>query len=407
MKRSLRLLAVLLALTLAAGATAALATEVSTVLPSFDDLYVELPSLSVVLCREPDEVLTGADGSVTHAFTGVTGEDFDRFNVHLTERGCTMASYTLKAGIFRAELTCGSETFTFQYDHGTASARLIYPAGSLVEAYEPVQDAAEAAADTVETDLAGDPESARGPVGTVVIVDESLEGSAAEPDKGHVEEPESVIFGRYEQDNNPDNGPEPIEWLVLDYDEFSNRVLLLSRYGLDAKPYNTGKTSVVWKSCSLRKWLNEEFLNAAFTVEEQAVVLLTDVDNSRNQSALFWASDSGLNTQDKVFLLSCAEVAQYLGASWGDIHNFSPRVSPTAYARAQGAFAGNTMTSEGSAAGWWWLRSPGYHQNEAARVSRDGSLGTVEVNNSRGSVRPALWVSLDAPASYNLYAFNR
>lgn len=43
-----------------------------------------------------------------------------------------------------------------------------------------------------------------------------------------------------------------------------------------------------------------------------------------------------------------------------------------------------------SLAGWWWLRSPGLHQRNAAYVSIVGSLGTSRVNIGRGCVRPAL-----------------
>ena len=45
-----------------------------------------------------------------------------------------------------------------------------------------------------------------------------------------------VTFGRYEQDNNLDNGPEEIDWIVLDIQ--GDKALLLSKYGLDAKQYN-------------------------------------------------------------------------------------------------------------------------------------------------------------------------
>ena len=45
-----------------------------------------------------------------------------------------------------------------------------------------------------------------------------------------------VTFGHYEQDRNTENGPEAIQWIVLDTD--GDRVFLLSKYGLDAKQYN-------------------------------------------------------------------------------------------------------------------------------------------------------------------------
>ena len=43
-----------------------------------------------------------------------------------------------------------------------------------------------------------------------------------------------VFFGQYEQDNDLKNGPEPIEWLVLEDDGES--ILLLSRYCLASMP---------------------------------------------------------------------------------------------------------------------------------------------------------------------------
>ena len=60
-------------------------------------------------------------------------------------------------------------------------------------------------------------------------------GAQAEaPETGAV-----VMFGSYEQDNQPDNGAEPIEWLVLAQSE--GKALLVSRYALDCQPYNAGK----------------------------------------------------------------------------------------------------------------------------------------------------------------------
>ena len=87
-----------------------------------------------------------------------------------------------------------------------------------------------------------------------------------------------IPFGHYEQDNNPGNGPEPIEWLVLDIQD--GKALLLSKYGLEAKAYNTKFVDITWENCTLRTWLNGEFLAKAFSAEEQSAILLTEVDNS-------------------------------------------------------------------------------------------------------------------------------
>ena len=48
-----------------------------------------------------------------------------------------------------------------------------------------------------------------------------------------------VIFGTYEQDYNTENGPEPIEWLVLDKKE--GKALVLSKYCLDLVAYHYDK----------------------------------------------------------------------------------------------------------------------------------------------------------------------
>ena len=206
-----------------------------------------------------------------------------------------------------------------------------------------------------------------------------------------------VTFGNYEQDNNIGNGKEPIEWLVLDYYLADNRVLLLSRYGLDTQPYNSEYKSITWEECSLRTWLNGTFLNKAFTAQEQTGILLTNVDNSYSQGYYKWRAGGDINTQDKVFLLSYAEANKYLNVTNRDRNNTKSRVAPTAYAAKQGTYThSSNKTADGVASGWWWLRNPGGTQYTAARVSNDGSLDYFSVNGTSNCVRPALWINLEA-----------
>ena len=88
----------------------------------------------------------------------------------------------------------------------------------------------------------------------------------------HVDIGSFVTFGRYEQDGNPDNGTEKIEWIVLDVQD--GKCLLLSRYCLDSKPYHSKGKTITWKDSALRKWLNSDFLDSAFLPAEQEVFLL-------------------------------------------------------------------------------------------------------------------------------------
>ena len=205
-----------------------------------------------------------------------------------------------------------------------------------------------------------------------------------------------VTFGQYPQ-TAKGNDKTPIEWLVLDVD--GDRAFLLSRYALDAKPYNEEHTEITWEECTLRAWLNGEFLNRAFSEKEQAAILLTDVDNSREQSFSndYVRANSGNDTQDKVFLLSYAEARDYLGLV--RLHEDAKiECAPTAYADEQGAYISSVYTTvDGEPAGLWWLRTSSGRRYRASYVGGEESLyfdGDVEFHYL--SVRPALWVDLSA-----------
>ncbi len=203
-----------------------------------------------------------------------------------------------------------------------------------------------------------------------------------------------VTFGTYPQ-TKAGNDATPIEWLVLARD--GNKALLISRYALDAQPYNKDYfTSVTWETCTLRTWLNGTFYNKAFSSAEQAAILTTNVDNSKNQCYSGYRMNGGNNTQDKVFLLSYAEADKYLGVTYDNSGNTKSRVAPTAYAIAQGAisFSGETAADEN--AGYWWLRSPGSCWNYNAEVNTSGFLTSDYTSQDSTSVRPALWVNIES-----------
>jgi hypothetical protein len=150
---------------------------------------------------------------------------------------------------------------------------------------------------------------------------------------------------------------------------------------------------VTWETCDLRAWLNGEFLQTAFSDAEQAAIVTTMVDNGSSQGYSGWNTDGGNDTPDKVFLLSYAEARHYYGVNWRT-NNTGSRCPRTAYATARGASYDKNYGS--SAAGQWWLRSPGSDQRYALLVYTDGSLGADSVRNEHHMVRPALWVGLDS-----------
>ena len=194
-----------------------------------------------------------------------------------------------------------------------------------------------------------------------------------------------VSFGSYEQDNNLANGPEPIEWIVLDVQD--GKVLLVSKYGLDCQPYNIKYECVTWETCTLRNWLNRDFLNIAFSDDEKKLIMEMTVENSEGLEISKWTASG--NTYDLVFLLSYAEVVEYFSSKDYII------CQPTEFAFSNGAY--KTGTSGNCR---WWVRLPGYYFERAAYIDIDGSLGEShyysQVDNRKTAVRPAMWINLES-----------
>lgn len=191
-----------------------------------------------------------------------------------------------------------------------------------------------------------------------------------------------VSFGTYEQDNNTSNGEEDIEWLVLEVAD--RKALVISKYALDCKQYNTSYTCVTWENCSLRKWLNDDFVNIAFSYAEKAMISTVTVPADKNPK---YSISSGNTTQDKVFLLSITEVNKYFNS------DSERKCKATAYAVADGAWVSNDNSSC-----LWWLRSPGRYEFDASYVYNDGSVlehGSY-VDLTHNAVRPALWIDLNS-----------
>ena len=197
-----------------------------------------------------------------------------------------------------------------------------------------------------------------------------------------------VTLGRYEQDGNAANGPEPIEWIILEMKE--GRCLLLSRYALDVKPYHTESVDITWENCFLRGWLNDGFLNSAFNDDERSAILLWDVDNGPDNCFEGYGTTGGNPTADKIFLLSWAEADQYFSGNMAKI------CAATTYAYSKGAWTSRSYTAaEGKPACSWWLRSPGFEQREAIRVGNIAHRRD-DVAAVTNCVRPALWLNLNA-----------
>lgn len=175
-----------------------------------------------------------------------------------------------------------------------------------------------------------------------------------------------VIFGSYEQDNNTDNGAEPIEWRILNVKD--DKALLLSEYLLDGRKYNEKAwENVTWETCTLRTWLNEEFYNTAFSPDEQAKIAVTSFDTY----------------EDKLFLLDKEQAEVYFS------DKIDRRGVATEYAIAQGVIKNENGASH------WWLSSSSYAGYHADIISRGGSINQYgsRTHDDWVGVRPAMWVN--------------
>lgn len=221
---------------------------------------------------------------------------------------------------------------------------------------------------------------------------------------------EYVVFGKYEQDGDLSNGPEPIEWIILEEDD--EKMFLISRYILDCHSYHTEHTGVSWETCELRSWLNSDFYDTAFSPAAQKRILTTDISVSDN--AMF-DTDGGNDTQDKLFCLSFEEIWKYYEVKkWYDENQvgFSSAIitDMTQYAEDNGADH-YTITQEdyeyymeyndydsdviGKGSGGWWLRSPGHDYDWACMVGYRGDFGwngDSYVEFARNGVRPAMYI---------------
>ncbi|WP_028515412.1 DUF6273 domain-containing protein [Ruminococcus flavefaciens] len=206
-----------------------------------------------------------------------------------------------------------------------------------------------------------------------------------------------ITFGSYEQDNDLTNGKEDIEWLVLARED--NKALLISRYSLDNQPYSEHTAEVPWENCFLRKWLNNNFLNEAFSSEEQNSIITSVVTADENP---FHKLSQGNDTMDKVFILSVIEANKYFSS------NSERLCQGTAYCHAHGA-----PKSKDTGNCWWWLRTLN-SAFVAAVVDDEGPIEAGAADNDKNnsssggdyvtcmeaSVRPSVWIDLGLADPY-------
>ena len=185
----------------------------------------------------------------------------------------------------------------------------------------------------------------------------------------------------------------PIEWLVLDVK--GNEVLLISRYGLDCKPYHHGGIYISWEDCDLRKWLNNDFIKSAFSEEDAKKIKVSELKNEDNPK---FGTRGGNDTRDRIFCLSIAEAKKYFRKD--NDRQCQPTASTYSYARSCHRYInvdGWWSSDINSCSCYWWLRSPGNNRKYATYVDSNGwfNLYGHSIHSAFHVVRPALRIIFD------------
>ena len=212
-----------------------------------------------------------------------------------------------------------------------------------------------------------------------------------------------ITIGRYEQDNDLDNGPEAIQWRVLDKKD--GKLLVISDKALDYISYSYEWDQVeksVWATSCSRGWLNNYFMQTAFTPAEQARISLSDIHTDPSPG---FDNDPGPDTQDYVFLLSAQETEQYFPTAESRRVLLSDYVHPHNKIRINRQGWGTNATR---IHGDWGLRSPNKYGTFAYILDYQTIYWTAgdiwyDGGGFEGDVRPAMWIEAKPAADASAY----
>ena len=185
-----------------------------------------------------------------------------------------------------------------------------------------------------------------------------------------------VYFGLYEQDNNLENGKEPIKWVVISTK--GSYIQLLALNALDAQQYHDEYKAVTWEKCALRKWLNNEFYDITFNATEKSMIVpWWNLSEHRNGETT--------TVKDSVFLLAQDDV-NYVSKELREC-------VPTPYAIARGVY----QSPDGDQCRWL-LRTPGEFMFNVQCVYFNGNVDPRgnDVDYKQDGLRPSVWVNKSA-----------
>ncbi|MBQ9715467.1 MAG: hypothetical protein IJV77_03545 [Clostridia bacterium] len=184
---------------------------------------------------------------------------------------------------------------------------------------------------------------------------------------------------------------EPICWRVLE-NKRGNAFILCENA---IASHRFAQKSNNYAQSEIRQWLNDDFLNKAFSPKEQKRILVTNVDNSVASTGYKENEYACEDTQDKVFLMSHADITKMKYGFCASYSEDKNRMRVTSdYCRATGAHMVTEWKGYGN--GYWWLRSPGdaksFARVRAVFGNGVSSYSYYYPDGDYGSVVPAMWI---------------
>ncbi len=228
-----------------------------------------------------------------------------------------------------------------------------------------------------------------------------------------------ITLGTYEQNHNNSDGKEAIVWDVLAIED--GKMLVISDKVLDSYCFNNTDgqpqpAGLSWENCTLREFLNGDFIDTCFTDDERAMIQTTHLTNpsSKDYLADYWGGldapydvlgpqnhEDGPETDDRVFVLSVEEVLKYMGEEDDyrpdDEYPFSRFVGAsgrTARITSSIRYAGNVYYEHTTCEACWITRTLSDPDEGVVYLTSNGSFFNWYSNSVGLGLRPAMWIEI-------------
>lgn len=197
---------------------------------------------------------------------------------------------------------------------------------------------------------------------------------------------------------------EPIKWRVLSVSEDGTDAFLMADQTLDGKVFYSDsdtKNTATWENSDVRVWLNETFMETAFSLEEQEAIKTTEIENLSYSSYYGGDLEDATPTEDRIYLPSLDDM---VNMKYGFVNNFNPSDNPIdmGFSDTQTRQADNTdfakWGEDGYKTGGYLLRTLGAFEGYVF-CTDGGEIPTAQmfstaVDDPGHGIRPVLHLDL-------------